>query len=84
MDKNSYYLKLVIVNLLTSVRLVGSIILPFIYYYKGPVIVSIWVLVIFSTDAIDGRLARLWKVETFFGSLLDGICDKILIWDMKI
>ena len=77
MEKNSYYLKLVIVNLLTSVRLVGSIILPFIYYYKGPVIVSIWVLVIFSTDAIDGRLARLWKVETFFGSLLDGICDKL-------
>ncbi len=77
MKKNSYYLKLVIVNLLTSVRLVGSIILPFIYYYKGPVIVSIWVLVIFSTDAIDGRLARLWKVETFFGSLLDGICDKL-------
>ena len=77
MKKNSYYLKLVIVNLLTSVRLIGSIILPFIYYYKGPVIVSIWVLVIFSTDAIDGRLARLWKVETFFGSLLDGICDKL-------
>ena len=76
-DSKIYYLKLIIVNLLTSVRLIGSVILPFIYYYKGPVVVSIWVLVIFSTDAIDGRLARHWKVETFFGSLLDGMCDKL-------
>ncbi len=73
----SYLLKLIIVNLLTSVRLIGSFLLPFIYYYKGPVVVSVWVLVIFSTDAVDGRLARLWKVETFFGSLLDGVCDKL-------
>ena len=76
-DSKIYYLKLIIVNLLTSVRLIGSVILPFIYYYKGPVVVSIWVLIIFSTDAIDGRLARHWKVETFFGSLLDGMCDKL-------
>lgn len=73
----SYLIKLIIVNLLTSIRLIGSFLLPSIYYYHGPAIVSVWVLIIFSTDAIDGKLARLWKVETFFGSLLDGICDKL-------
>jgi len=75
--KKSYYLKLAIVNMLTSVRLIGSFILPFVYMFKGPVVVSIWVLIIFSTDAIDGKLSRLWHVQTFFGSLLDGVCDKL-------
>ncbi len=72
-----YHIKLFVVNLITSIRLLGAFVLPFIYYCKGPVIVSICVLLIFSTDAIDGKLARHWKVETFFGSLLDSLCDKL-------
>jgi len=32
-----------------------------------------------ATDAIDGYLARKWKVESVFGRLMDPFCDKVLI-----
>jgi CDP-diacylglycerol--glycerol-3-phosphate 3-phosphatidyltransferase len=31
------------------------------------------------TDALDGYLARKWKVESLFGRLMDPFCDKVLI-----
>lgn len=31
------------------------------------------------TDAIDGHLARKWKVVSVFGRVMDPLCDKILI-----
>jgi len=31
------------------------------------------------TDALDGHLARKWRVESLFGRLMDPFCDKILI-----
>jgi CDP-diacylglycerol---glycerol-3-phosphate 3-phosphatidyltransferase len=31
------------------------------------------------TDALDGYLARKWKVESVFGRLMDPFCDKVLI-----
>lgn len=31
------------------------------------------------TDALDGYLARRWKVESKFGRIMDPVCDKILI-----
>lgn len=31
------------------------------------------------TDALDGYLARRWKVESKFGRIMDPFCDKILI-----
>ena len=69
---------IVLVNIITSIRLIGAFSLPFIYYYKGASIVSIYILVLFSTDAIDGFLARTFKASTFFGSLMDAMSDKIL------
>ena len=69
---------IVIVNLITSIRLIGAFSLPFIYYYKGASVVAIYILVLFLTDAIDGFLARTFKVSTFFGSLMDAMSDKVL------
>jgi CDP-diacylglycerol--glycerol-3-phosphate 3-phosphatidyltransferase len=66
------------VNLITSIRLIGAFTLPFIYHYKGASVVAIYILVLFLSDAIDGFLARLFKVSTFFGSLIDASSDKIL------
>jgi CDP-diacylglycerol---glycerol-3-phosphate 3-phosphatidyltransferase len=39
---------------------------------------TIFVLAVFS-DALDGWLARHWKVETAFGRIVDPFADKILI-----
>jgi len=32
-----------------------------------------------TTDALDGYLARQWKVESTFGRIMDPLCDKILV-----
>jgi phosphatidylglycerophosphate synthase len=71
-------LKLILVNLITSIRLIGALSLPFIYYKNGASTVSIFIIIIFLTDFIDGFLARRLKVSTFFGSALDALSDKIL------
>ncbi len=70
--------KLTIVNLITLIRLIGAIILPFIYIHYGVSIVAIWVIILFSSDMIDGFLARKLNASTFFGSILDASSDKIL------
>lgn len=67
-----------IVNLITSIRLIGAFSLPIIYHYYGANITSIIIIILFLTDAIDGFLARLFKVSTFFGSLMDAMSDKLL------
>lgn len=70
--------EIVVVNLITLFRLVGAIILPFIYYNSGTATAAIWILILFLTDAIDGFLARTFKVSTFFGSSMDALSDKML------
>ena len=69
---------LVIINLITLSRLLGAIILPFIYYKYGASISAIVTIVLFSTDAIDGYLARTFELSTLFGSAMDAMCDKLL------
>lgn len=68
----------VVVNLITALRIVFTAILPIM---KNKV--SIWAFIIditllFLTDFLDGILARKFKVQTLFGSLLDTIADKAL------
>lgn len=79
MKKNSIKaLKLVLINTITIIRLIGAFILPFIYQKYGASIVSIIIILLFLTDTIDGFLARHLHASTFFGSILDGASDKIL------
>ena len=70
--------ELILVNAITMTRLIGAFILPFIYHYYGASIVSIFIICLFLTDTIDGFLARKLKISTFFGSLIDGVSDKLL------
>lgn len=70
--------KLVAVNSITFIRLIGSLLLPFIYIKYGPIVVASFIIIIFLTDAVDGYLARKLKVATFFGSIIDGSSDKLL------
>jgi len=32
-----------------------------------------------ATDALDGYLARRWRVESAFGRVMDPLCDKVLV-----
>lgn len=79
MKKNNVRIfKLALVNVFTITRLLGAIALPFVYIIKGIDLCSIWTLILYLTDAIDGFLARRFKVSTFFGSAIDGLSDKLL------
>lgn len=70
-------IKLWIVNLLTLIRVIGTIILIPIYNNYGGIKAGIFSLICYLTDSVDGILARKWKVSTFFGAIFDGISDKL-------
>lgn len=69
---------LIFVNTLTLSRLVGAFVLPFIYLKYGASVSAIVTIILFSTDAVDGFLARTFKISTMFGSAMDALCDKVL------
>lgn len=64
------------VNFLTIIRLISTFILPFIWNAINPNILIILVTVILLTDFFDGFFARMFNVQTIFGSCLDTIADK--------
>lgn len=69
--------KKIIVNIITGLRVLGGISIIFIYLFWGLFPTAIVSIGIFLTDFIDGKLARMWHVQSFFGSLLDGLSDKL-------
>ena len=69
--------KLIIINALTLIRIIGCIILVPIYNAYGGFTVGIFSLICYGTDSIDGVLARHYKASTFFGAIFDGIADKL-------
>lgn len=70
-------LKLLFINGLTLIRVLGTIILIQIYNTYGGVAAGILAFFCYLTDSIDGILARQWKASTFFGALFDGVSDKL-------
>lgn len=68
--------KLLLVNLITSLRLVGAFLLIPIFLNAGPVATGLSFLAFMGTDWIDGFLARKFHVSTFLGAILDGLVDK--------
>lgn len=74
-------------NALTILRLVLSgvffLVLNQYRYPTGPDW-ALWAAVVLFilaaiTDALDGHLARKWKVESTFGRIMDPFCDKVLV-----
>lgn len=82
MKKRSKLLKFWIVNTITFTRVIGSVVMPIIYFTKGVESLVFFVVLLFLTYCIDGKLSRLWKVESFLGSLLDSISDKLFAFVM--
>lgn len=73
--KSNYY----IVNAITFYRLVAAPVL-LIMLVTNQLAIFKWLLAVsFFTDAIDGYLARKYKVTSVLGSLLDSISDDLTI-----
>lgn len=70
--------KKIIVNALSISRIIGAILLPFIFTFASIRALIILLIVLFITDFLDGLLARRWKVQTIGGSILDPVGDKLL------
>lgn len=73
--KNKFML--VLVNLLTAMRVFGVFMLIPIYFKCGGIYAALLAICCYLTDCIDGFLARKFHVSTFFGSMFDGIADKM-------
>lgn len=69
-------------NIITSVRIIGAIVLLFI----EPLSVA-WYIIYFCcgvTDGFDGFIARRLKCESSFGSILDSISDILILSVMAV
>ena len=67
----------IVVNLITFIRVIGTFLIPFVNNYLSPQQFIIYIALIFMTDTLDGMLARLFKVCTLFGAILDSAADKL-------
>lgn len=68
----------IFVNLITTCRFLYTIILPFLQIHISNTAFIVNLIVLFLTDTVDGFLARKFRVQTFYGSLMDTIADKML------
>ena len=66
----------VLVNLITFIRSLGTIAIIPIFATYGAFATALSAIGFFSTDFIDGFLARRLHVQSFFGSILDALSDK--------
>lgn len=66
----------ILVNLITGIRSLGTVAIIPIFVNEGSLITALAAIGFFLTDFIDGLLARKLHVQSFFGSLLDGLSDK--------
>ncbi len=75
MQKTSYY----IVNGITLYRVIAAFVLLYFIIQKQPEVMKWLLAVSFFTDAIDGFLARRYKVVSVMGSRLDSIGDDLTV-----
>ena len=69
------YATVIVPNLLSFLRLVFAVIFPFSSERA-------WIWLVAGaglSDALDGYLARKWKVESWQGGLLDAVADKLFV-----
>lgn len=71
-------MKKYIPNILSTYRLIFSLLLPFMFFYGNYFLVAITFVSAILSDLIDGILARKWKVESKYGKLVDMLSDKTL------
>ena len=68
----------ILVNLMTTIRFVYTLILPILKLKISQTAFVINIIILFLTDSWDGLLARKYKVQTLYGSVMDTVADKTL------
>lgn len=68
-----------LVNFITSIRMLGVLLLTPLYLTYGGLSIALTNIICFLTDFVDGKLARKYKVSTFFGSIYDALADKMFL-----
>jgi phosphatidylglycerophosphate synthase len=68
----------IFVNIITSLRFLLTLFLPLLKLNVNSTAFIIIIVALFLTDSIDGFLARKFKVQTLFGSIMDTVADKTL------
>jgi len=80
---NSARMRWTIPNVLTTMRLLAAPCVPVMFLYFHRPLADWFALTLFVsaaiTDYFDGYLARLWKQESKFGTMLDPIADKAMV-----
>ena len=69
---------IIFVNMLTGTRVIGTFLLPLLYFHLTSGFLVIYIMALLFTDALDGLFARRLQACTIFGSLLDQAADKLL------
>jgi len=71
-------IKKYIPNILSTIRLAMALALPVVFLNTSLLNTLIFYLVGDATDAVDGFLARKWKVQSKYGKFVDPLADKML------
>lgn len=69
-------------NILTTVRIILIPVLVIVLYFENQIMryIAAGIFIAASiTDCLDGLMARMYKLQTNFGRMLDPIADKMLI-----
>jgi len=70
--------KVKIVNIITTIRILGVFLIPLFSSLYGSLGAALYIGTLWTTDTIDGFLARKWEVSTIFGAALDTLADKVI------
>lgn len=73
------WFKIGITNFVTFLRMIGIVALIPVYKIFGGATTAVLSASCFATDWIDGQMARKFDASTFFGSLFDGVSDKLFL-----
>lgn len=64
-------------NILTTLRLIMALLMPLVFLYTPLTFTLGYFLIGDITDALDGFLARKWKVQSKYGKIIDPFADKL-------